>query len=197
MSSKKEFKSNRSSSLVTKHVTSLLIELGIDLKDPNFKETPKRMAEWLLGFTVPQPEIIEICEEHAQAIFPHNRDALLALEPFTVFSICPHHFLPVEYRVSLGYIPQGKIVGLSKLIRITDIFARQPIVQEEFTPQLAELLSKTLCTDHVAVKVRGLHMCMRMRGVKNGEGATNTALLGAFRTDSALRDEFYKVADSK
>ena len=195
MSTPQTGKLPRDKTRLTYLLHDVLTELGLDLKDPNFVGSPKRMAEWLLEFTTPQKDIINTCGVHGMATFPHDRTALLTIEPFTVFSVCPHHFLPVEYKVTVGYIPSGKVIGLSKIIRITDTFAKQPILQEEFSPGLADLLSKVLCTEHVAVRAKGIHFCMRMRGVKNGNGATNTALLGAFKTDPALRSEFYEIAN--
>ncbi len=174
-------------------VVMLLADLGIDLKDPNFIETPRRLATWLMEFTKSEEELVDSYEEFASAVFPHKGKDMLVSDPFTVFSMCPHHILPVEYRVNIGYIPNGQVVGLSKLIRITDAVSKQLLLQEDFTPLLADILCKYLETDHVAVRVKGTHSCMRIRGVKNGPAFTNTALRGVFDTEPKVRKEFYDI----
>jgi GTP cyclohydrolase I len=179
--------------LVEKYLADMLVELGIDITSPNFTGTPERFAEWLLEFTKTNDELRDECDEFASAVFPHNREDMIVSDPFIVYSMCPHHFLPVEFKVIVGYIPKGHVVGLSKLVRITDAVAKQAELQEEFTPKLADILCGCLKTPDVAVRVKGTHSCMKIRGVKNGPSFTNTALRGGFRSVPEVRKEFYDL----
>ena len=174
-------------------VRELLISLGLDIDDPNLVGTPRRVAKWLASFTLSEEEVAKRCEEHGNATFPATADDMVALEPFLVYSICPHHLLPVQYLVSLAYIPNGKVTGLSKLVRISREMAKRPLLQETYVPLLADMLVKVLGTEHVAVRVVGTHECMKVRGVMCESPTVITALRGAFKTNPSLKQEFYDI----
>jgi len=163
------------------------------MNDPNFVDTPTRVAQWLCDFTLSKKEVNRQCEQHAKAMFPVDDDDMIAMEPFTVYSMCPHHILPISYEVSLAYIPNKKAIGLSKLVRISRVVARQLIIQEKLAPTLADMFCKLLDTDHVAVRVRGIHGCMKFRGVMCEAPAVKSALRGSFRTDASVKQEFYDI----
>jgi len=180
---------------VSERVRSLLISLNIDVNDPNFVDTPTRVAQWLCDFTLSKEEVERQCKQHAKAMFVIDDDDMIAMEPFIVYSMCPHHLLPITYEVSLAYIPNKKVIGLSKLVRISRVVARQLIIQESLAPTLADMFCKLLDSDHVAVRVRGIHGCMKFRGVMCEAPAVKSALRGAFREDAGIKQEFYDIVN--
>jgi GTP cyclohydrolase I len=127
----------------------------------------------------------------ADTDFPSEYDGMVVAKDVHVFSMCPHHFLPVEYIVNVGYIPDKKTVGISKLSRIVDLLAKQPELQEMFTVKISQILERELHPKGVIVQVRGRHFCMAMRGIKQVDSWTLTSSIkGAFRTNAACKEEF-------
>ncbi len=165
-------------------------EFGLNLKDDNFKDTPKRIArayyEIFKGINA-DAELKQI----AETSFPSTYDGMIIVSDIRCFSMCPHHFLPVEYKVDVGYIPNKKTVGISKLSRIVEVLSKAPELQETFTQKISNILEKELKPKGVIVQVKGRHLCMVMRGVKKVDSWTLTSsITGAFKKDNATREEF-------
>jgi GTP cyclohydrolase I len=126
--------------------------------------------------------------------FPAKYDEMVISKHNVSFGVCPHHLLPVIYRISMAYIPRDKVLGISKLSRLANLVARRPILQEEMTHQLAELLHERLESTGAAAYVEGLHLCMAARGIQAHEARVVTsAVVGVFRDQHATREEFLKL----
>lgn len=140
-------------------------ELGLDIDTPNFTDTPKRIAkaylEILSGVKYKETQISSALSKS----FPSQNSGMVVQQGIKVFSLCPHHFLPVEYDVTIAYIPRKDVVGLSKLARVAEIEARQPILHEDFVRNVALDLYHGLCAHGAACHAIGRHFCMTMRGV--------------------------------
>ncbi len=184
--------------LLTEQALAYLISSMEWGEDENFKETPKRVVKWLKQYQgLSKEECWSKSVEDLSKSFPSDNKNLIAQGPVRVYSMCPHHLLPIEYDVWIGYIPNRKTVGLSKLSRVAQNFARYPFIQEDYTEQVALCLSKGLKAKGVMIVVKGLHNCMRMRGVKQQEAKTTTsAIKGVFEDPPKGKDprsEFLKV----
>lgn len=170
-------------------------EFGLDINNENFRLTPKRVArayaEIFEGINA-EEEIKNI----ADTSFPSEYHGMVMEKNIKVFSMCPHHFLPVEYVVNVAYIPNIKTVGISKLARVAEILAKQPELQEMFTEKLCNLLNKELEATGVMVQVKGRHMCMAMRGIKKDAWTITASVSGAFKYDQATREEFLSYLNS-
>ena len=126
------------------------------------------------------------------ALFDVNYDEMVIVKDIDYYSLCEHHMLPFMGKVHVAYIPNGKVIGLSKIPRIVEMFARRLQVQERMTKQIAEFLDETLHPQGVAVVAEGLHMCAAMRGVKKANARMSTsAMLGSFKTSQVTRNEFF------
>jgi GTP cyclohydrolase I len=170
-------------------VELLLRALGEDPQRPGLHRTPERVArmyaELLAGYQVDTTALVN------DAIFEENYDAMIVVRDIEFFSLCEHHLLPFMGRVHVAYLPKGRVIGLSKIPRIVDMFSRRIQVQERMTRQIAEFIDDTLQPMGVAVVVEGLHLCATMRGVKKRDARmTTSAMLGAFRNSLATREEF-------
>jgi len=165
-------------------IKNILETLGYNLQDENIKDTPKRVARlWLEELYRPKPtrKLFQVFEE------PH--DQMITLIGHKTFTRCPHHFERVKLIVSVGYIPAGYILGLSKLARIADFYAKGLVLQENYTDLLAEGLYTSLQPKGVGVHVLGEHQCMQARGVKTSGFVLTASLKGDF-LDPATRQEF-------
>lgn len=170
--------------------------LGMDLTDDSIAETPKRIAKLQLFESMKGLDY----KNFPKMTVVENKfyNGIVSVNDILVMSLCEHHWERVIMRVSIGYIPKagGKVVGLSKLSRLADFFGSRPIVQERFTAQVYEALKLIMETDDVAVHVRGIHLCMFARGVKEPCSNTTTTLLGgSFEKEGALRNEFLSGID--
>lgn len=175
---------------VAEHISAIIGLLGEDVEREGLLKTPQRAAKalWFLtsGYRADASAVME------QALFEHEGSNMIIVKDIEFYSMCEHHILPFFGKVSIGYIPDGKIVGLSKLARIVNVFARRLQVQERFTAQLCEEVRKTLGAKGVMVICNGEHLCMKMRGVeKQHSSTTTTHYNGVFATDSSLRAEFF------
>lgn len=167
--------------------------LKLDLNDPNFTETPKRVAKAYKEIFSGLNHTKEDVENIFKTCFPTKYGGMVFEKNITVFSMCPHHFLPVRYEVSVGYIPDGCGVGLSKLVRIIELLAKRPTLQETFTQEIVELIEKNMRTKGAICMVRGEHYCMQMRGVKQKDVSTTTsAANGIFLTKPEMELKFYE-----
>ena len=172
----------------------LLAHLGEDPTRQGLHETPERVEKawrhWTSGYTQNPAEILKTFEDGAE-----QYNELIMVSGIPVYSHCEHHLAPFFGTATIGYIPNGKIVGLSKLTRLVDCFARRLQVQERLTMQVADALMQHLSPSSVGVIIRCRHMCMESRGIqKSGEETTTSALLGQVRMDAALRSEFFALA---
>ncbi|MBK7497663.1 MAG: GTP cyclohydrolase I FolE [Ignavibacteriales bacterium] len=177
-------------------ITDLLVQIGEDPTREGLLTTPKRVAEAYEFLTKGYNQDIE--EVINDAIFTEKYDEMVLVKNIDFYSMCEHHMLPFYGKVHVAYIPNGKIVGLSKIPRIVDVFARRLQVQERMTQQIADTLDKHLQPIGVAVVSEAYHMCMMMRGVeKQNSSATSSAMLGVFKDDARTRSEFLNLISTK
>ncbi|MGE5373905.1 MAG: GTP cyclohydrolase I FolE [Bacteroidota bacterium] len=174
---------------VSKVMYEFLQAVGEDPDREGLRNTPARVArmygELLSGYNMDAEKIIN------GALFNITYDEMVLVRDIEFYSLCEHHLLPFIGRAHVAYIPAGKVIGLSKIPRIVDMFARRLQVQERMTRQIADLLQKTLEPQGVAVVVEGMHLCSMMRGVKKHDARmTTSAMHGAFRANLATRQEF-------
>lgn len=173
-------------------VTDLLVALGERPGRNGLLKTPERVAKALAFMT--QGYQRDIDHLLNGALFPIEYDEMVIVKDIDFFSMCEHHLLPFFGRVHVGYLPNKKVVGLSKIPRIVDTFSRRLQVQERLTVQIAETLSSKLNAHGVGVVVEARHLCMMMRGVeKQNTVAVTSSMLGAFRSQSQTREEFLKL----
>lgn len=173
-------------------VTEMLLALGERPGRNGLLKTPERVAKALAFMT--QGYQRDIDHLLNGALFPIEYDEMVIVKDIDFFSMCEHHLLPFFGRVHVGYLPNKKVVGLSKIPRIVDTFARRLQVQERLTVQIAETLSSKLNAHGVGVVVEARHLCMMMRGVeKQNTIAVTSSMLGAFRSQSQTRLEFLKL----
>jgi GTP cyclohydrolase IA len=170
-------------------VEKLLVALGEDPNREGLRNTPDRVArmytELLEGYrTDPVAMINDAC-------FDINYDEMVVVRDIEFYSLCEHHMLPFMGRAHVAYLPKGRVIGLSKIPRVVDLFARRLQVQENMTRQIADFLMSLLHPHGVAVVLEGLHLCSMMRGVRKHDARmTTSAMLGAFRASLATRQEF-------
>ena len=181
---------------IKKIIKNLLFELGEDSSREGLLNTPERVSKaWrflVKGYDQNLKSVIN------NAIFTEEYDEMVTVNDIDFFSSCEHHLLPFFGKTHVAYIPNGKIIGLSKIPRIVDMFGRRLQVQERMTHQIAEAINEVLSPKGVAVVIEGTHMCMQMRGVqKQNSFTTTSAMIGQFRKDSKTRDEFLKIISMK
>ena len=170
-------------------IFDLLKAIGEDPEREGLKNTPDRVArmytELLSGYDADPAKIIN------GALFNINYDEMVLVRDIEFYSLCEHHMLPFIGRAHVAYLPAGKVIGLSKIPRIVDMYARRLQIQERMTRQIADLLQTTLQPQGVAVVIEGMHLCSMMRGVnKHDARMTTSAMHGAFRANLATRQEF-------
>ncbi len=170
-------------------VQHMLAELGEDASRQGLQRTPERVAKSLAELTAGSTQTV--ADVVGQGVFDEDCSEMVVVKDIEFYSLCEHHMLPFFGRVHVAYIPDGKIIGLSKIPRIVDVFARRLQVQERMTVQIAEALQEVLAPEGVGVVVDASHLCMMMRGVQKQNSSTTTScLLGRFRTDPRTRSEF-------
>lgn len=176
--------------IIEKHFKIIMETLGLDLKDDSLKDTPKRVAKMFVEEIFygldekkfPKMTVVENKFKYDHPLIETN---------IVTNSCCEHHFVPILGRTHVAYLPGDKVIGLSKLNRIVDYFARRPQVQERLTMQIHEALCYILNTKDVAVVVDGIHSCVKTRGIKDAASMTRTSKLsGVFFQDSLFRQEF-------
>jgi GTP cyclohydrolase I len=167
----------------------ILIAIGEDPEREGLKRTPERVArmydELLSGYRIDPVKMVN------EALFDVDYDEMVIVRDIEFNSLCEHHLLPFIGRVHVAYLPKGKVIGLSKIPRIVDMFAHRLQVQERLTKQIAEFLQELLNPAGVGVVIEALHLCSMIRGVKKHDARmTTSAMLGSFRTNIATRMEF-------
>lgn len=181
-------------------VASLLEFIGEDPVREGLKETPARVAkawlEWTSGYDVKDediPLILKCFEDGANGV-----DEMVLVKDIPFYSHCEHHFAPIFGTMTIGYIPNGKIVGLSKFARLVNVYARRLQVQERLTNQIADAITTHVDPKGVGVRVRARHLCMESRGVNlQGHHTVTSAVRGVFRSDGVVRQEFLDLSESK
>lgn len=177
---------------VRQSVRELLTYLGEDPTRAGLQRTPERVArmyeEMTAGYRIDPEALIN------GAIFDVDYDEIVIVKDIDFYSLCEHHMLPFFGQAHVGYIPDGKVIGLSKIPRIVEMFARRLQIQERMTVQIADFIVETLQPRGVAVIVEGKHLCSMMRGVKKDNARlVTTAMKGVFKTDPRQRDEFFTL----
>lgn len=173
-------------------VRELLIAIGEDPDREGIRRTPERVEKMLKFLTSGYHEDISTVLNSAE--FKENYDEMVVVKDIELYSLCEHHILPFFGKCHIAYIPDGKIVGLSKLARVADIFSRRLQVQERLTNQIAQAIQEHLNPQGVGVVIEAQHLCMMMRGVqKQNSKAITSCMLGVFRTDSKTRTEFLNL----
>src|SRR5213080_2433540 len=174
-------------------VESLLVELGEDPDRQGLSATPDRVSRALRELT--DGYGLEPMDVVADAIFDQDYDEMVVVKDIPFYSLCEHHMLPFFGKVHVGYLPKGKVIGLSKIPRLVEVFSHRLQIQEQLTRQIAEALNVTLAPKGVGVVVEARHLCMEMRGVEAPGGHLMTScMLGAFRRDPRTRAEFLELA---
>ena len=177
-------------------VKTLLTEIGEDPEREGLLSTPLRAAKAYEFLTKGYHQ--DIGEVMNKAIFNERYDEMVLVKNIDFYSMCEHHLLPFYGKVHVAYIPNGKIVGLSKIPRIVEVFSRRLQVQERMTQQIADTIEKYLQPNGVAVVAEAFHMCMMMRGVeKQNSSATTSAVHGVFKEDARTRMEFLDLISHK
>ncbi len=176
-------------------IEKVLELLGEDPKREGLLKTPSRVAKaWGFlteGYHQDPKEIL------SQALFTSSNDEMVVVRDIEFYSTCEHHMLPIIGRAHVAYIPDGKVVGLSKIPRIVNLFARRLQIQEQMTEQIADAISETINPKGVAVVLHARHMCMEMRGVEKINSTTvSSALRGLFKSDQRTRAEFYNIINT-
>jgi len=167
--------------------------LGEDPDRDGLAKTPERVAKSLAWLT--RGYQIDAREAIGDALFEETHEGMVMVRDIELYSLCEHHMLPFFGKAHIAYLPAGRIVGLSKLPRVVEVFARRLQVQERLTEQIAQALEDVLRPRGVAVVIEAQHLCMMMRGVEKQNSKTITsAVRGAFRTDHKTRDEFLRLA---
>lgn len=173
-------------------ITELLKALGEDPNREGLKKTPERVEESLKflteGYTQDPRKLIE------SSVYSDRHEEMVLIKDISIYSLCEHHLLPFFGKAHVGYIPNEKIVGISKIARMVDLFARRLQVQERLTNEIANTLMEFLKPKGVAVVVDAQHLCMQMRGVqKRGTSVITSSMLGAFRSKPETRAEFMNL----
>lgn len=166
--------------------------LGEDLERPGLQDTPKRAAKAFEFLTSGYHKSID--EVVNNALFPSDCNDMVIVKDIELYSMCEHHLLPFVGKAHVAYIPKGRVLGLSKVARIVDMFARRLQIQEQLTHQIAETLQQVTGADDVAVIIEAKHFCMMMRGVQKQNSSMKTsAMLGGFRSNATTRAEFLSL----
>lgn len=176
---------------ISKHIEAIIRLIGENPEREGLKKTPIRYAKALTfitkGYTQDATEVIK------EAVFEYSGSKMVVVKDIEFYSMCEHHILPFFGKISIGYLPEGEMVGLSKLARLVDVFSRRLQVQERLTAQIAQTLSETLHTSGVIVVCNAQHLCMKMRGVEKQESSTTTIdYTGRFVDNEILREEFFR-----
>jgi GTP cyclohydrolase IA len=183
---------NGNSERIEKLVRELLVELGEDPAREGLIATPRRVAASLAFLTSGyKADIQKLINE---ACFAQETTSMVVVKDIELYSLCEHHLLPFYGRCHIGYIPRGRIFGISKLARLVDLFARRLQIQEKLTEQIAYAVKDSINADGVGVMIEARHLCMMMRGVeKQNSMFVTSSVLGVFRTNPATRQEFLSL----
>ena len=173
-------------------VRQLLVEFGEDPDREGLKKTPERVAKSMIFLTHGYRQSLKAVVNGAY--FTSDTNHMVILKDIELYSMCEHHMLPFYGKCAIGYISRGKVLGVSKLARIVDMFARRLQIQERLTEEIANAVMAEAGAEGVGVVIRAKHLCMMMRGVeKQNSEMTTSAVLGTFRSDEKVRQEFLSL----
>jgi len=171
------------------HWAAIIEAMGEDLERPGLADTPTRAAKAYQFLTRGYQQSVD--EVVNNALFPSDSSEMVMVQNIELYSLCEHHILPFIGKCHVAYLPTGKVLGLSKVARIVDVFARRLQIQESLTIQIAETIREVTEAAGVGVIIEAQHMCMMMRGVEKQNSVMKTScMLGSFRDDQKTRDEF-------
>lgn len=175
--------------IIANSVATLLTGLGIDWKNnTNFVDTPKRVARAMIelndGLYHPYERFTS---------FPSTYNGIIFFKSIKATALCPHHLMPIEYDISFAYIPNGVVLGLSKIPRIIKNLCQRPVLQEDLTNDIVHKFAEKLNPKGIAIEVRGIHGCMKYRGIQEAEIVKTAQLHGLFLTAPQTREEFYHL----
>jgi len=174
---------------------TILEEIGEDLNRDGLQDTPMRAAKAMEFLTQGYNQTLE--QVLNNAVFESDSDEMVIVRDIEMYSLCEHHMLPFIGKCHVAYLPRGKVIGLSKIARIVDMYARRLQIQENLTKQIADAVNNVTNGLGVGVIIEAKHMCMMMRGVgKQNSSMTTSAMLGRFRTDINTRNEFLSLTKS-
>jgi GTP cyclohydrolase IA len=177
---------------IVDHVTGILSALGEDPGREGLEKTPERVAKAFRFLT--QGYTQDACQLLNSALFTVSYDEMVIIRDIDVYSLCEHHMLPFVGKAHVAYLPQGRVVGLSKIPRLVDMFARRLQVQERLTVQIAETIQQCVKPKGVGVVIEAMHFCMMMRGVqKQNSVCVTSCMLGSFREQLTTREEFLSL----
>lgn len=169
---------------------------GLDWKnDENFNDTPQRIGRAIINERCKGINSEKKCKQLLKNVtFPSNYKGFVIINPVTAFSLCPHHFESISYIVSTAYIPKNHVIGLSKIPRVIKLFAAQPILQEDFTKKLTDIIEDSINPEALGVVVKGRHNCMIARGIQDPNVfCTTSEVRGTCLTDPAVKGEFLRL----
>lgn len=176
-------------SIVENLFAQLISELGEDLNRPGLKDTPKRAAKALQFLTRGYQQDLDSVVNGA--LFPSDTDEIVILKDIELYSLCEHHLLPFIGKCHVAYMPNGRVLGISKVARIVDLYARRLQIQENLTKEIANTIMQVTGATGVGVIIEAKHLCMMMRGVqKQNSTMTTSVMLGSFRDNPKTRHEF-------
>ncbi len=174
------------------HWAAIIEAIGEDLDRPGLADTPKRAAKAFEFLTRGYKQSVE--DVVNEALFPSESSEMVLVQDVELYSLCEHHMLPFIGKCHVAYIPTGKVIGLSKVARLVDVFARRLQIQEALTTQIAETIMNVTEAEGVGVIIEARHMCMMMRGVEKQNSVMKTsAMLGTFRSEQKTREEFLSL----
>jgi GTP cyclohydrolase IA len=180
---------------IAAHYRAILTELGEDPSREGLLDTPQRAAKAMAFLT--QGYSLDLEQLVNGAVFESDSDQMVIIKDIELYSLCEHHLLPFIGKCHIAYLPNGKVLGLSKFARIVDMFARRLQIQEGLTKQIADAVQQVTGAKGVAVVIESKHMCMMMRGVEKQNSSMNTSvMLGSFRESQATRSEFLALLQS-
>lgn len=175
-----------------KAYASLITAVGEDLNRPGLLDTPKRAAKAFQFLCKGYNDNLDTLVNNA--IFPSNNDEMVIVKDIELYSLCEHHLLPFIGKAHVGYLPSGKVLGLSKVARIVDMYARRLQIQENLTKEIADAIMQVTGAKGVGVIIEAKHMCMMMRGVEKQNSSMKTSImLGQFRDNPQTRNEFLSL----
>jgi GTP cyclohydrolase I len=178
--------------LLEDHWAKIIEAIGEDLNRPGLADTPKRAAGAFRFLTQGYSQSVDSVVNGA--LFPSESSEMILVQDIELYSLCEHHLLPFIGKCHVAYIPTGTVLGLSKVARIVDVFARRLQIQESLTAQIAETIMEVTNAQGVGVIIEAQHMCMMMRGVEKQNSSMKTsAMLGTFRAEQKTRDEFLSL----